>query len=153
MRASSAFRWRLLVALKTIQSTPVALCRAAFQCRGRLGAPAAQVRAPLALDAARFVFLIEFPCFFGRPALLGQVFDGNAPVKRFSVDRNSIADSEVASRLNAFSVHLDAAGGDRLLSAAARLEEARRPQPLVQAHQAFAGAPTGQDTPVPPRPQ
>src|SRR5437667_107483 len=43
--------------------------------------------------------------------------------------------------------------GDRLLGAAARLEEARRPQPLVQTGHALARTPTGQDTPVPPRPQ
>src|SRR6266480_5837956 len=139
--------------LQIIQKTAVTLRRPAFQRGGRLRAPAAKIHAALALDAARFVFLVQFPCFLGRPALLGQVLDGNAPVKRFSLDRNSIANSEFPRRLDALAVYLDAPRGDRLLGAAARLEEARRPQPLVQAGHALARTPTGQDTPVPPRPQ
>src|ERR1700704_3491611 len=139
--------------LQIIQKTAVALRRPAFQRRGWLRAPAAKIHAALTLDAARFIFLVQFFCFFGRPALLGQVLDGNAPVKRFSLDRNFIANSELPRRLGALAVYFDAPRGDRLLSTAARLEEARRPQPLAQPHQAFASTPTGQDTPVPPRPQ
>src|SRR6266480_60039 len=139
--------------LQIIQKAAVTLRRPPFQVRRWLCAPAPQVHAALALDAARFAFLIQFSCFFGRPALLGQVFDANAPVKRFSFDRNCITYSELPRRLDALAVYLDAPRGDRLLGAAARLEEARRPQPLVQTGHALARAPTGQDTPVPPRPQ
>src|SRR6267378_4589100 len=118
--------------LQIIQKTAVTLRRPPFQRRGRLRAPASKIHATLALDAAHFVFVVQFSRFFGRPALLGQVFDANAPVKRFSFDRNCITHSELPRRLGALAVYFDAPRGDRLLSTAARLEEARRPQPLVQ---------------------
>src|SRR5205085_1048821 len=55
--------------------------------------------------------------------------------------------------LGAHAIQLHTAGDHRLLREAARLEEARRPEPFVQPHQALVTTPTGHETPVPPSPQ
>src|SRR5262249_61154258 len=73
------------------------------------------------------------PRLFGRAAADGDRRDRDHPLELADVDGELVAAADVFRRLHARPVQLDAPAVDRLGGEAARLEEARGPEPLVDA--------------------
>src|SRR5688500_6187147 len=124
---------RLVRAGEVLDLSSVALGRTALERTGRLGAPAPQVIASLACRAARLGFLVELSCLLGRPALVGKRGDHDLPFELANADRERILDLQIVLGLDPYLIQLHSPCRDRLLRQAARLEEARRPEPLINA--------------------
>src|SRR5688572_2359431 len=116
------------------QTPPVAFRRAPLDVNRRIGAPATKLDQPLALGAAPRRFLVKLARLGRRPSLVGERLNAHVPLELAHTDRYEITRLERMSRFRALAVQLHLTGVDRALREAARLEEARRPQPLVQAH-------------------
>src|SRR5438067_2966073 len=87
-----------------------------------------------AARAALLRFLVESRGHGCRPAHPGQTLHGDVMLERRLGDRDAVAELERLGGLRTLAVDRDVARVDRLHRERARLEEARRPQPLVDAH-------------------
>src|SRR5437763_387827 len=82
----------------------------------------------------------------GGPAALRERLHLHFPAPLAHAHVDPVAGLHFVRRLGARAIQLHAAGDHRLLREAARLEEARGPEPFVQPHQALVTTPTGHET-------